>query len=176
MSSSRPRIPVKLQSWEELNRRVATLSDYLLEKVPTQGILSNLVNPAYTATAGSPSAPLTGYTIELNSAYADVDLSTGIITVNEAGLYEVSGFAVFTGGVNQDSFALEIQQTVQGTPSYNTIAVTEWASKTVAASLSGTVITLLDKGDVIAMGIYESTINAVMLNIQSGQLSITQVT
>lgn len=174
MSSPLDRIPVRLPSWEELNRRVSVTVNYLLDRQPTRGVLYNLDNPAYTYTAGSPSNLITGYAGDIGSLYADADATTGTITVTEEGIYEVSGFVTFTGGTNQDSYGLEIIQTFDQSPAYTTIAVTEWGSKTVAASLSGTLTTILGAGDVIAMGAYEATTTGTIA-LTKGQLTIEQV-
>ena len=173
MSGSYTRIPVKVLDWEESHRRNSQAINWLIDRVPTQAISYGLSNPSYTATAGSPSTPINGYTGSLSSQFAIA--ADGTITVLEAGLYKVTGLVIFTGGLNQDSYTLEVIRTVSGTPTYSNLAVTEWASKTVAASLSGAKSIALDVNDVVAIGIYEA-VTSRTLNLTSGQILIEQVT
>jgi len=173
MSTSHPRIPVRLPTWEELNRRVSQLSEYLLNLVPTQVIAYGLNQQAYTTGAGSPSVPITGFAGSVETEYATSN--DGIITVQEEALYEITALVVFTGGEINDSYGLEFIITHSTGPVYQVVAITEWTNKTTAGALNGTLIVYLQKGDTVAMGIIES-VTADVIQLETGQLSIEQVT
>jgi len=175
MSASYPRIPVRVKDWEDSHRRCAEAINWLLDKMPTKAILHSGSDAAYVCNAASPAEIILPYSYDPDSAYATADGLSGIITINDPGLYLVSANVAFGNGVNGESYLLELQHTVDTVPSYENIAVNYWGSPQMPAmSLAGQTFIAMGKGDQCAIGIYSTA--ATTLDIVDAEIQIEQVT
>lgn len=102
-----PRVPVRLETWQEALRRCAAAIKYLLERV------GQITEPGVLDTATVVDAvSFRGYSLARpvsdESAKISHDATNGTITVGEAGLYLIHAFIEQTGGSPSSVYAYEL--------------------------------------------------------------------
>ena len=176
MSTKFGQLPVTLPSWQEVLRRVATAVNYLLQKVPTNAAINDPSQAGFSMPAGSPGTIIENWVgLNISSDYAEVDMATGRITVQEVGLYRVDANIVFGGGTNNVQYALETVFTIEGTEVRTLIDASPiWQAQYTAMVVGGSRTILLGEDDYCQLAMFADSADTIEL--VDGEFFLEQVT